>query len=172
VKDPLSTSASTSAPGATASAAQTAPKSAANSFSAHKLSMLMLGAAMALLSVMAWQKLSAVSNGADEASVDASACFAVVNAGVLLSNVSEVPPTPTLAGALKNVSKTAPIGVSVVRRSPTEIGVVLPDDAAKGNPELAQDYQSFTLAQLGHPSCPHSDEARAILSKMIKATYP
>jgi|SRR5471032_1923278 len=133
-----------------------------------------------LFGVAAWayNALSQSING-DASSVDASACFAVVNARVLLQNVTEVPSTQSLSGALAGVSQTAPISVSVVQRSPSAIGIEFAPNVAKAHPDLARAYANVEMdthrigAQpLAHLPCPSSGAAREKLSEMVAATYP
>lgn len=121
---------------------------------------------------LAFSALNEQANGVDPVSADASACFAVVNAGVLLENAQEVPSTAILSAALANVSKTAPVAVAVVRRSSSAIGVEFSPDVAQANPDLVRAYASIDRNRLTHPSCPYSDAARENLSKMVAMTYP
>ena len=105
--------------------------------------------------------------------LDASACFALYNTGILLHGFSEVPPTKTISDALA-LGPQGPEPVSVVRLSPWAVGVKFPDSVVKAYPSLARDYGSLSLSALRDhaTSCPHSPGAQAIFRRLVSDAYP
>lgn len=99
--------------------------------------------------------------------LDASACLAVINSGVLLEGAARVPSTETFAGA--QVASNLPVPVTVVQRSDQAIGVELPNDLGKDNQDLVRYYTTVPLAETRHPSCPMTPDAREVVRRTIQA---
>jgi hypothetical protein len=105
--------------------------------------------------------------------LDASACFALYNTGVLLHGVSVVPPTKVISDALAHAPQ-GPERVNVVRLSAETVGVEFPSSIAKTYPSLARDYEwrSISSLQEGETNCPRSPGALAIFRKLVGDAYP
>jgi hypothetical protein len=128
-----------------------------------------LGGVFAWVTASAFEKVQH-SQYVDE--LDASACFALYNANVLLGSSASVPSTDALKGALQQ-GPLAPVPVSVVQRSTDSLGVELQPSDAKAYPELANQYRTLSLSNLqkGDIGCPHTSNAQGILQRLVNAAY-
>lgn len=109
----------------------------------------------------------------DRTAADASACLAVINTGVLLDNMTAVPSTTMLQGALEGSGANGelPVAVRVVQRSPQAIDVVFPDEVARAQPDLVRFYTNVPFASLAHPGCPMTADARDMVKRTVDAMY-
>lgn len=98
--------------------------------------------------------------------LDVSACLAMVNTAVLLDNMTTVPPTALFQSAGVGYGTA-----TVVQRSPSAIGIELPADLAKDNPDLARFYATIPLKRLRHPICPITPDAREAVQRTLAAMY-
>lgn len=107
----------------------------------------------------------------ESSNMDASACLAAYNARDLIGDANTVPTSEFLANALGAVSLNAPVQVSVVRASPQSIAIVFPPLLATAYPGLASAYRSVSLSDMHSDTlrCPHSPEARELVSRIVSS---